>query len=46
LSVTISHILKNKNYELCFLVGSYLPQSNYNQKKGTVISPLFGINLR
>ncbi len=24
LSVTISHILKNENYELCFLVGSYL----------------------
>ncbi len=24
LSVTISHILKNENYELCFLTGSYL----------------------
>ncbi len=23
-SVTISHIFKNENYELCFLVGSYL----------------------
>jgi hypothetical protein len=26
LSVTISHILKNKNYELCFLAGSFFDQ--------------------
>ncbi len=32
-SVTISHILKNENYELCFLAGSYLCQSNYDRKK-------------
>ncbi len=25
-SVTISHILKNENYELCFLVGSFVDQ--------------------
>ncbi len=28
-----SHILKNENYELCFLAGSYLRQSNYDLKK-------------
>jgi hypothetical protein len=33
LSVTKSHILKNENYELCFLAGFYLRPSNYNQKK-------------
>jgi hypothetical protein len=33
LSVTISHILQNENYELCFLAGSYLRPSNYDQKK-------------
>ncbi len=33
LSVTISHILKNENYELCFFAGSYLCWSNYDQKK-------------
>jgi hypothetical protein len=33
LSVTTSHILKNENYELCFSVGSYLRQSNYDWKK-------------
>ncbi len=32
-SVTISHILKNENYELCFLAGSYLHQSNYDQNE-------------
>jgi hypothetical protein len=46
LSVTISHILKNENYELCFLVGFYLCRSNYDRKKGTVVWPLVGINLR
>ncbi len=45
-SVTISHTLKNENYELCFLAGSYLRQSNYDWKKGTVVWPLVGINLR
>jgi hypothetical protein len=29
----IYHILKNENYELCFLAGSYLHQSNYDLKK-------------
>ncbi len=34
LSITISHILKNENDELCFLAGSYLRWSNnYDQKK-------------
>jgi hypothetical protein len=46
LSVTISHILKNENYELCFWAGSYLRQSNYDRKKGTVIWPSVGINIR
>jgi hypothetical protein len=51
LSVTISHILKNENYELCFLAGSYLRQSNYDLKKlqpekSTVVWPSVGINLR
>ncbi len=32
-SVTISHILKNENYELCFLAGTYLRKSHYDQKK-------------
>ncbi len=32
-SVTISHILKNENYELCFLAGSYLCRSIYDPKK-------------
>jgi hypothetical protein len=43
-SVTISHILKNENYELCFLVGSFINQITTG-KKGTVIWPsvrLFG----
>ncbi len=30
LSVTISHILKNKNYELCFLAGSFVDQIDRN----------------
>ena len=29
----VSHILKNENYELCFLAGSYLLWSNYDRKK-------------
>jgi hypothetical protein len=36
-SVTISHILKNENYELCFLAGFFVNQirtgKNYNRKK-------------
>jgi hypothetical protein len=36
-SVTISHILKNENYELCFLAGFFLDQNttgkNYDRKK-------------
>ncbi len=51
LSVTISHILKNENYEQCFLAGFFVDQimtgKNYNQKKkSTVIWPSVGINLR
>jgi hypothetical protein len=38
LSVTISHILKNENYELCFLTGSFVDQITTG-KKGTVIWP-------
>jgi hypothetical protein len=45
LSVTISHILKNENYELCFLAGSFVDQVTTG-KKGTVIWPSVGINLR
>jgi hypothetical protein len=49
-SVTISHILKNDNYELCFLVGFFVDQittrKNYDRKKGTVVWPSVGINLR
>ena len=45
LSVTISHILKNENYELCFLAGSFVNQITTG-KKGTVIWPSVGINLR
>ncbi len=37
LSVTISDILKNKNYELCFLAGFFVNQittgKNYDRKK-------------
>jgi hypothetical protein len=44
-SVTISHILKNENYELWFF-GGFLRQSNYDRKKGTVVWPLVVINLR
>ncbi len=44
-SVTISHILKNKNYELCFSVGSFVGQITTG-KKGTVVWPSVGINLR
>ncbi len=45
LSVTISHILKNENYELCFLAGSFNDQITTGNK-GTVVWPLVGINLR
>ncbi len=34
----ISHILKNENHELCFLVGSYFHRSNYNLKKKVQLS--------
>ncbi len=44
-SVTISHILKNEYYELCFLAGSFIDQIT-TKKKGTVVWPLVGINLR
>jgi hypothetical protein len=37
MSVTVSHILKNENYELCFLAGSFINQittgKNYDWKK-------------
>jgi hypothetical protein len=37
LCVTISHMLKNENYELCFLVGFFVDQittgKKYNRKK-------------
>jgi hypothetical protein len=51
LSVAISHILKNENYELCFLAGFFVNQittgKNYNhKKKGTVVWPSVRINLR
>ncbi len=52
LSVTISHILKNENYELCFLEGFFVDQittgKNYDRKKryDTVVWPSVGINLR
>ncbi len=45
LSVTISHILKNDNYGLCFLAGSFVDQITYDQKKGIVVWLLVGINL-
>jgi hypothetical protein len=32
LSVTISHILKNENYELCFLAGSFVDQTTTGKK--------------
>ena len=32
LSVTISHILKNENYELCFLAGSFVDQITTGKK--------------
>jgi hypothetical protein len=38
-SVTISHILKNENYELCFLAGSFVNQIT-TKKNGTVVWPL------
>ncbi len=37
-SVTISHILKNENYELFFLAGSFVDQI-MTGKKGTVVWP-------
>ncbi len=50
-SVTISHILKNENYELCFLANFFVDQimtgKNYDHKKtGTVVGPSVGIYLR
>jgi hypothetical protein len=33
LSVIISHILKNENYELCFLAGFFVDQITTTQKK-------------
>jgi hypothetical protein len=39
LRVTISHILKNENYELCFLEGTFVDQITTG-KKGTVVWPL------
>jgi hypothetical protein len=40
MSVTISHILKNDNYELCFLAGSFVDQittgKKYDQNKKKV----------
>jgi hypothetical protein len=45
LSVTISHILNNENYELCFLAGTFVDQ-NTTGKKGTVVWPSVKINLR
>ncbi len=83
-SVTIFHVLKNENYELCFLAGFFVnqnltgkitPEIRYShlavgwnksqiivcrvkiqtptitrkittKKKGTVVRPLVGINLR
>jgi hypothetical protein len=31
-SVTISHIFKNENYELCFLAGSFIDQITTGKK--------------
>ncbi len=39
LSVTISHVLENENYELCFSAGSFVDQIT-TRKKGTVVWPL------
>ncbi len=44
LSVTIFHTLKNKNYDLCFLAGSFVDQIMTGKK--TVICPSVGIYLR
>ena len=45
LSVTIFHILKNENYELCFLAGFFVDEimtgKNYDRKKKYYVS-LFG----
>ncbi len=38
-SVTISHILKNENYEPCYLAGSFVDQITTG-KKGAVVWPL------
>ncbi len=50
LSVTVSHILKNENYELCFLAGFFVyqiqPEKNYDRKKGIVVWLSVGINLK
>jgi hypothetical protein len=51
-SVTIlSHISKNENYELCILAGFFVDQITTGkklrpEKKGAVVWPLVGINLR
>jgi hypothetical protein len=49
LSVTRSLILKNENYELCFLAGFFVDQittgKNYDRKKGTVVWLSVGISL-
>ena len=37
------HILKNENYELCFLVGSFVDQIT-TKKKGTVVWPLVAMS--
>ncbi len=41
-SVTISHILKNENYELCFLAGSFVNQI-MTGKQGAVVWPSVGM---
>jgi hypothetical protein len=50
LSVTIFHILKNENYELCFLAGFFIDKITTGKittgKKGTVVWPSVGINFR
>ncbi len=51
LSVTMSHVLKNENYELCILASFFVDQiktgKNYDhKKKSTVVWPSVGINLR
>ncbi len=47
LSVTIFHILKNENYELCFLTNFFVDQittgKNYEKKKRTVLVFMAGV---